>query len=97
MAGSLYIIALEDQHVVARRNTLTHNNAHAQVWLDAWTGSIVFSDSLVAAVHDLGDPTVYDRDYESYGEALAAEVATIEAGSGLYIAAVRISTGERAR
>lgn len=31
----------------------------------------------MAAVHELGDPTVYDRDFDSYGDALAAEVATI--------------------
>lgn len=42
-----------------------------------WDGTCTVRDSLVAAVHDLGDPTVYDRDYETYGEALAAEVATI--------------------
>ena len=42
-----------------------------------WDGTCTVRDSLVAAVHDLGDPTVYDRDYETYGEALAVEVATI--------------------
>ena len=30
-----------------------------------WDGTCTVRDSLVAAVHDLGDPTVYDRDYES--------------------------------
>jgi 2-hydroxy-3-keto-5-methylthiopentenyl-1-phosphate phosphatase len=34
-------------------------------------------DSLVACVHDLGDPSVYDLEFASYGEALAAEIATI--------------------
>jgi 2-hydroxy-3-keto-5-methylthiopentenyl-1-phosphate phosphatase len=42
-----------------------------------WDGTCTVRDSLVAAVHDLGDPTVYERDYDSYGEALAAEIATI--------------------
>jgi 2-hydroxy-3-keto-5-methylthiopentenyl-1-phosphate phosphatase len=31
----------------------------------------------VAAVMDLGDPSVYQRDYDSYGDALAAEVGTL--------------------
>jgi hypothetical protein len=43
-----------------------------------WDGTCTVRDSLVAAVHALGDPGVYDVEYESYGEALAAEVATIE-------------------
>jgi 2-hydroxy-3-keto-5-methylthiopentenyl-1-phosphate phosphatase len=43
-----------------------------------WDGTCTVRDSLVAAVHDLGDPGVYDREYESYGEALAAEIATID-------------------
>jgi 2-hydroxy-3-keto-5-methylthiopentenyl-1-phosphate phosphatase len=34
-------------------------------------------DSLVAAVHDLGDAAVYDTEYASYGDALAAEVGTL--------------------
>jgi 2-hydroxy-3-keto-5-methylthiopentenyl-1-phosphate phosphatase len=42
-----------------------------------WDGTCTVRDSLVAAVHELGDPAVYDRDFDSYGEALAAEVATI--------------------
>ena len=51
-----------------------------------WDGTCTVDDSLVAAVHALGDPNVYGRDFGSYGEALAAEVGTIrvtasEAGS----------------
>jgi 2-hydroxy-3-keto-5-methylthiopentenyl-1-phosphate phosphatase len=42
-----------------------------------WDGTCTVRDSLVAAVHDLGDPSVYDREFGSYGEALAAEIATI--------------------
>jgi 2-hydroxy-3-keto-5-methylthiopentenyl-1-phosphate phosphatase len=42
-----------------------------------WDGTCTIRDSLVAAVHELGDPAVYGRDFDSYGEALAAEVATI--------------------
>jgi len=46
-----------------------------------WDGTITVHDSLVAAVHALGDPSVYDggiqEAFGSYGEALAAEVATL--------------------
>jgi 2-hydroxy-3-keto-5-methylthiopentenyl-1-phosphate phosphatase len=42
-----------------------------------WDGTCTVRDSLVAAVHDLGDATVYDREFDSYGEALAAEIGTI--------------------
>jgi 2-hydroxy-3-keto-5-methylthiopentenyl-1-phosphate phosphatase len=42
-----------------------------------WDGTVTVRDSLVAAVTELGDPSVYDREFESYGEALAAEIATI--------------------
>ena len=42
-----------------------------------WDGTCTVQDSLVAAVQQLGDPSVYRREYGSYGEALAAEVATI--------------------
>jgi len=46
-----------------------------------WDGTITVRDSLVAAIHALGDPTVYDggilNAFGSYGEALAAEVATL--------------------
>jgi len=42
-----------------------------------WDGTCTVDDSLVAAVHALGDPNVYGRDFGSYGEALAAEVGTI--------------------
>ena len=42
-----------------------------------WDGTCTVRDSLVAAVHALGDPAVYDRDFGSYGEALAAEIGTI--------------------
>ena len=39
-----------------------------------WDGTCTVRDSLVAAVHDIGDPAVYDREFGSYGEALAAEI-----------------------
>jgi 2-hydroxy-3-keto-5-methylthiopentenyl-1-phosphate phosphatase len=42
-----------------------------------WDGTVTVRDSLVAAITELGDPSVYDREFESYGEALAAEIATI--------------------
>ena len=51
-----------------------------QLVLD-WDGTITVRDSLVAAIHALGDPSVYDggiqKAFGSYGEALAAEVATL--------------------
>jgi 2-hydroxy-3-keto-5-methylthiopentenyl-1-phosphate phosphatase len=51
-----------------------------QLVLD-WDGTITVRDSLVAAIHALGDPSVYDggiqNHFASYGEALAAEVATL--------------------
>jgi Uncharacterized conserved protein, possibly involved in methylthioadenosine recycling len=52
-----------------------------QLVLD-WDGTCTVRDSLVAAIHDLGDPTVYDGAFQekfgSYGEALAAEVHTLQ-------------------
>jgi 2-hydroxy-3-keto-5-methylthiopentenyl-1-phosphate phosphatase len=46
-----------------------------------WDGTVTVRDSLVAAIHALGDPTVYDgvlqESFASYGEALAAEIATL--------------------
>ncbi len=42
-----------------------------------WDGTCTVRDSLVAAVHDLGDPSVYDEEFDSYGDALAAEIATL--------------------
>jgi 2-hydroxy-3-keto-5-methylthiopentenyl-1-phosphate phosphatase len=42
-----------------------------------WDGTVTEQDSLVAAVHALGDPGVYDRRFSSYGDALAAEIATL--------------------
>jgi 2-hydroxy-3-keto-5-methylthiopentenyl-1-phosphate phosphatase len=42
-----------------------------------WDGTCTVEDSLVAAVHALGDPAVYDLEFVSYGDALAAEIATI--------------------
>jgi 2-hydroxy-3-keto-5-methylthiopentenyl-1-phosphate phosphatase len=51
-----------------------------QLVLD-WDGTITVRDSLVAAIHALGDPSVYEggiqESFASYGEALAAEVATL--------------------
>ena len=46
-----------------------------------WDGTCTVHDSLVAAVQALGDAAVYDRDFASYGEALAAEVGTIRASA----------------
>ncbi len=52
-----------------------------QLVLD-WDGTITVRDSLVAAIHDLGDPTVYEGSFQekfgSYGEALAAEIHTLQ-------------------
>ncbi len=42
-----------------------------------WDGTCTVRDSLVAAVHDLGDPSVYDEEFASYGDALAAEIGTL--------------------
>jgi 2-hydroxy-3-keto-5-methylthiopentenyl-1-phosphate phosphatase len=42
-----------------------------------WDGTCTVQDSLVAAVHDLGDPSVYEQEFDSYGDALAAEIATL--------------------
>jgi HAD superfamily phosphoserine phosphatase-like hydrolase len=46
-----------------------------------WDGTCTVRDSLVAAVHALGDPSVYEGRFQekfgSYGEALAAEVHTL--------------------
>jgi HAD superfamily phosphoserine phosphatase-like hydrolase len=51
-----------------------------QLVLD-WDGTITVRDSLVAAIHAMGDPSVYEggiqNGFASYGEALAAEVATL--------------------
>jgi 2-hydroxy-3-keto-5-methylthiopentenyl-1-phosphate phosphatase len=51
-----------------------------QLVLD-WDGTVTVRDSLVAAIHALGDPSIYDggiqQRFSSYGEALAAEVATL--------------------
>jgi 2-hydroxy-3-keto-5-methylthiopentenyl-1-phosphate phosphatase len=44
-----------------------------------WDGTCTVHDTLVAAVHALGDPSVYDVDFSSYGDALAAEVGTLRA------------------
>ena len=46
-----------------------------------WDGTVTVRDSLVAAIHDLGDPSIYDASlqetFPSYGDALAAEVRTL--------------------
>ena len=51
-----------------------------QLVLD-WDGTVTVRDSLVAAIHAMGDPGVYEggiqTKFGSYGEALAAEVATL--------------------
>jgi 2-hydroxy-3-keto-5-methylthiopentenyl-1-phosphate phosphatase len=46
-----------------------------------WDGTVTVRDSLVEAVRTFGDPAVYDLRFPSYGEALAAEVATIRASA----------------
>jgi 2-hydroxy-3-keto-5-methylthiopentenyl-1-phosphate phosphatase len=50
-----------------------------QLVLD-WDGTVTVRDSLVAAIHALGDPSVYEvgiEGFPSYGDALAAEIATL--------------------
>jgi len=42
-----------------------------------WDGTCTVRDSLVAAVHDLGDARIYELEYASYGEALAAEIGKL--------------------
>ena len=46
-----------------------------------WDGTVTVRDSLVAAVHALGDGSIYDvslqETFPSYGAALAAEVGTL--------------------
>ena len=42
-----------------------------------WDGTCTVQDSLVAAINTLGDPSIYEREYASYGDALAAEVGTL--------------------
>jgi 2-hydroxy-3-keto-5-methylthiopentenyl-1-phosphate phosphatase len=42
-----------------------------------WDGTCTVQDSLVAAVTELGDPSIYRREFASYGDALAAEVGTL--------------------
>jgi 2-hydroxy-3-keto-5-methylthiopentenyl-1-phosphate phosphatase len=52
-----------------------------QLVLD-WDGTCTVRDSLVAAIHDLGDPSVYDAEVQetfgSYEAMLAAEVNTLQ-------------------
>ena len=51
-----------------------------------WDGTVTVDDSLVAAVHALGDGSIYDvslqETFASYGEALAAEVGTLRCTAG---------------
>ena len=42
-----------------------------------WDGTCTVRDSLVAAINELGDPSIYQQEYASYGDALAAEVGTL--------------------
>jgi len=46
-----------------------------------WDGTVSVRDSLVAAIHDLGDPSVYDENVQatfgSYADMLAAEIHTL--------------------
>jgi 2-hydroxy-3-keto-5-methylthiopentenyl-1-phosphate phosphatase len=46
-----------------------------------WDGTVTVRDSLVEAIARFGDPAVYGRQFESYGESLAAEVGTIRASA----------------
>jgi 2-hydroxy-3-keto-5-methylthiopentenyl-1-phosphate phosphatase len=52
-----------------------------QLVLD-WDGTCTVRDSLVAAIHELGDPSVYDvavqKTFGSYEEMLSAEVRTLQ-------------------
>jgi 2-hydroxy-3-keto-5-methylthiopentenyl-1-phosphate phosphatase len=60
------------------------NHLKLKLVLD-WDGTCTVRDSLVAAVHDLGDPSIYDaglqETFATYGEALAAEVHTLRCTS----------------
>jgi len=47
-----------------------------QIALD-WDGTCTVSDSLVAAIRVFGDPSVFERNYGSHGEAIVHEVGTI--------------------
>ncbi len=44
-----------------------------------WDGTCTVADSLVEAISRFGDAGVYERSFGSYGESLAAEVASIRA------------------
>ncbi|HEX4521560.1 MAG TPA: hypothetical protein VH063_18445 [Gaiellaceae bacterium] len=44
-----------------------------------WDGTCTVSDSLVEAIRHFGDPAVFKRQFDSYGDSLTAEVATIRA------------------
>ena len=46
-----------------------------------WDGTVTVRDSLVDAVRIFGDPGVYDRSFDSYGEALVTEVRSIRASA----------------
>ncbi len=46
-----------------------------------WDGTCTVSDSLVEAIRTFGDPAVFEGSFASYGESLAAEVATIRASA----------------
>ncbi len=51
-----------------------------------WDGTCTVRDSLVAAIHDLGDPSVYEGSFQekfgSYGEGLTAEIHTLRVTAG---------------
>lgn len=42
-----------------------------------WDGTCTVADSLVAAIHELGDPSVYRRTYGSHAAGLVQEVRTL--------------------
>jgi len=62
-----------------------------------WDGTCTVRDSLVAAINELGDPSIYEREYDSYGDALAAEVGTLrctaEEAAAWAVASVELRPG----
>jgi 2-hydroxy-3-keto-5-methylthiopentenyl-1-phosphate phosphatase len=46
-----------------------------------WDGTCTVDDSLVQAIRRFGDPAVFEGNFTSYGDSLAAEVATIRASA----------------
>lgn len=44
-----------------------------------WDGTCTVRDSLVEAIHRFGDPAAFECRFDSFGESLSAEIATIRA------------------